>query len=567
MYASRLLLPFLLMSLSGLAQAPQPALSLNLHQPSSGRSLVLEATYRHLDWEAGDTISFILREGQVQQVRLLEGRLKDTLPFLHRDSLLHIWPATAARPRSGLQISYHYSLWEVARRRVQVYCDSVSWVINWLNGGTEKGLGLPGLFYPLPVKGGPLAMRFNLSLPRGWPLKIAGAEPQFHVDEPGQRHHFWASKAPIRAANFFLAAGAWTAPDVQDREKLIARQAERQKARQVASFRARHQALLAFLGRRERRLLTTEVGLSILEAAVPPDAAFYLRRAEWPMAPAQVNEQRKIALDWFRQDTTRAAEALFHYAVQENGAAWRDSLLQERFARQALARPFWWEQYLKVYLAQEGLSWADTARPDLSARQQAVLAVGKAARRRQQPLSFQLAYRYQAQEERFYIYLQSDSAQNPRKLPLEIHLQGQDTSLTQAYLATWGRADTVSVAWSESPRNAYTSASPWAPITWQERRPLNWYLYELSRAPDPGRRAQALSHLLQAAGGNLLPTVIGIALDSEEPRQQRLALEQAHRMDSSGRARLKGTFEQLARESAHRDIRLKAAAWLQRHYP
>ncbi|MDR9441704.1 MAG: hypothetical protein RI842_03225 [Schleiferiaceae bacterium] len=567
MHATKVLLPLLFMSLCGYAQSPRPELSLSLHPSPSGHSLALEATYRQLDWEARDTLSFILREGQVQGVRLLEGRLKDTLPFVQQDSLLHIWPGTAAHPRSGLAIRYHYPLKKVAQRRVQVHRDSVSWAINWLNGGSEKGLGLPGLFYPVPVKGGAMTMRFNLSLPREWPLKIGGAEPQFHVDEPGQRHHFWASKGPIAPAHFFLAAGAWTAPDAEDREALLARQAERQKARQVASFRARHQALLAFLGRRERRLLTTEVGLSILEAPVPPDEAFYLRRAEWPLAPAQVNEQRKIALDWFRQDTTRAAEALFRFAVQRNGAPWRDSLLQARLERQALGRPFWWEQYLSVYLAREGLSWADTGRPELPARQQAVLALSNTVRRRQQPLSLQLAYRYQAQEERFYIYLQSDSVPNPLQLPLEIHLQGQDTSLTKPYLGTWGRADTVSIAWPESPRNAYTSAAAWAPITWQEKRPLNWYLYELTRAPDPERRAQALYHLLQAASGNLLPTVIGIALDSERPRQQRLALEQAHRMDSRGRAKLKATFEQLARDSVHRDIRLKAAAWLQRHYP
>lgn len=567
MHAAKVILPLLLMGLRGLAQTSPPELTLDIHPPTRGHTLQMEATYHHLKWHTGDTLQFLLREGQVQSVRLLEGRLKNPLPFRHRDSTLYIWPGEAVLSRSGVAIRYRYPLEEVARRRIQVHLDSVSWAVNWLNGGPESGLGLAGIFYPVPRQQAALTMHFNVTLPQEWPLKIGQARAQFVVDQPGWRSHFWQSEGRLAPRDFFLAAGAWTAPDAEDREELLARQAEQMRERRVAAFRARHQDLLRYLGQQAPRLLTTETGMAVLKGALPRDSAFYLRRREWPLEPAQVDEQRKLALRWFAPDTARAARALFHFGVKKYGAAWRDSLLQDRFVNNALEGSFWWEQYLQTYLAREGLSWADTGQTDLSAHQQAVLALATRVRQRQRALPLRLSYRYQAQEGRFYIYLQSDSARRPFRVQLEIHLQGQDSLVQQSFLAWWGQPDTVAIPWRESPRNAYTTAHPWAPLHWQEERPLNWYLYEFSRSADEERRAQALAYLLRTAKGNLLSTVIGIALDTGIPRQQRLALEQAHRMQAAGRAKLKPTFEKLARESPHRDIRLKAQEWLQAHFP
>ena len=118
--------------------------------------------------------------------------------------------------------------------------------------------------------------------------------------------------------------------------------------------------------------------------------------------------------------------------------------------------------------------------------------------------------------------------------------------------------DTLFIEIAEAPRSLYLDPDPWGLISWRENRPLTYLLYDLSQGPSPKIRRQALLKLLESAQPKLLTTVVGVALDSEDPELRKLGLEKFSSLRPDGKNRLRSSLEAMAQDEA--DVKLKQKA-------
>jgi len=211
---------------------------------------------------------------------------------------------------------------------------------------------------------------------------------------------------------------------------------------------------------------------------------------------------------------------------------------------------------MAYYLESKGLSWADT---NQVIRPQDSLEIAKAGffQKSRKALVVDINYRLMARENRLYLYTKfADSIVLPTEITGQLSFQADSQRFD--IKANLKQQDTLFIEIAEAPRSLYLDPDPWGLISWRENRPLTYLLYDLSQGPNPETRRQALLKLLESAQPKLLTTVVGVAMDSEDPELRKLGLEKFSSLRPDGKNKLRSSLEAMAQDEA--DVKLKQKA-------
>ncbi len=502
-------------------------------------------------------LDLALYQAEVLEVRLSQGRLKQALEYEYSDDLLRIYLLPDMDPRSRIYIHYRY---EQASLEASPFLELLKpgFIFNAFNLEEGQLSGVPGWLIP-SYKGTYDKLRLGLQYPEGLKPGLP-LEEDYEVDlGDSEQLSYYLSEEPVDLRAFYLVLGQFRRFDPEDVLEDLAENEERLQSLKISQFEQKFQSELNFLSVSNDLLLDESylVQLEALEKAALPQT--FLRAA---LPEPIAKQERAYALFLNTFSSPQEAKEQWHYYWQGKlgQKSWQEALQGGLSAGDRTA--FFWRIYLEAQMAQQGLAWSDTAGATLNESERDYLNLVEAVFEKREPLQLELSYRFKARANQLELYL----AQADTNLNLNGSLSGRIIlrDSTQAFRVRYqlGVADTLSLDLKESPRSIYFESENPALLQLNEERPTNYWLYDLSKAPQADQRRRALVSLLEQGNANLLATVIGVALDSGEEELQLLALSKVKELNANGRERLKSTFEALAADQANVKLMQKAQAIL-----
>lgn len=554
----------------GLAQSVPLRTSLDVVYQPGDSLLTVEALLQPPSWEPGDTLSWLLHQGQVRSVHLVQGRIKEALAYRQKKESLQIVMPAQAKPSSNLLVRYHYPLFPASGSSSPspLLRKGDDWAIHWINWNSSEPLGWAGSFFPAR-KHSPIFLQVNITVPRSTSVHTLG-ELDFSVEQTEGFSYFYSSSGPVYAEEFYLAVGNWQAPESDTREEMLAQHQEEVRSLKVEGLRQNLAPFTEYILSRKAYALADEDLEGILQ--MPHIGASFPLNLPAQADSSNFAHQQQLALLVAGGDTALAAQWHYSYWRKKKGSAWEAQLLDSLLRPDtSLQPPFWWDQYLQRFLESRNLRWADTSNlpssKNLQTADQAALSIAQVAQKQRQRIPLTLSFRYRRSSEQLFLFLQSDSLNNQAQVPLELEIHTAQQVLRRAVLAPLHGKDTLPISLGESPRSVYVHRGDYSPVHLELQRPQAWYLYDLSRAPAAWQQRRALDFLLENAGPHLQSTVVGIALDSSNPALRLKALRQISRLSPEGREKWKSRIQELAKEKQQESVQKRAIEVLEKNYP
>jgi hypothetical protein len=514
----------------------------------------------YLSTDTSHETCYLLLDAEILEVRLSEGRLKESLSYRYANSELCISLDDKHDPRARIFIRYRLKKQSLEGSPFVNFLDP-GLVINALNMEGEAGSGSPGLLFPSPLEG--RAQRFRLNLKLDHDLNIESPlETEYRVVEDEYIAHFLLSSTALSMKDFYLAIGEFRRFDADDLEDEIAKQNEAIAAERAERFERDYKKVLYFISEKQNRIYTNE-SLKKLAALAPSET-----KPSFPKISELPGEATKLRISLALVENAFEEQWPQHWA-----SYWQeqlDSLDWQKILRNHQAEGdssyLFWQFRLASHLAKANLKWADTLRPQ-SKTDSLRLNKARYFLAQRKPLSISIRYRLQMQKQALEFYLEHGDTNLVLPLRLAGELHYEDQQKTFSINAALKAEDTITLAIEKAPRSLYLKEDPEGLLIWQEQRPLNYLLYDLSKAPSPALQRAALLELLESAAPKLKATVVGIALDSGEPDLQLLGLSKVKELNTNGLARLKSSIEDLAAEASNVKVKQKAREVLEELEP
>lgn len=513
----------------------------------------------------GDSLALVLYGAKLEELRLSQGRLKQSLDYQEIEGKLWIKLPRDLDPRSRIYLKYRYSQEAL---NASPFFESLDPGLIFNAYNLEEGVrsGVPGWLIPSgekPYENMRLGLLFPEDLEPGLPL-----EEDYEIElQDGRRLMYYQNEiSPLDLAAFYLAIGEFRRfdaedllEDLQEKENLLIRG-------KLAIFEQKYQEVLGFLSR-NKSIIWTDDELAKLEGlegqALPP--SFLGEELLASYFPKEQREKQYAILSQYWQGE-ELLETYLKFWQEQLGPKWIENL-NKRFEAGDSTELFW-DYYSDALLSSKGLSWEDSSSAELSKEDLGFISLLEAVKQRRKPLQLNLKYGFKSQENRLYFFIsQADTTLNIRgMLSGELILKDEQKPFNEFFIL--GLADTLAIELSESPRTLYLNQPDHRLLRFVETsRPLNYWLYDLSKAPSPERRRAALLKLLDIAGPNLLATVVGIDLDSGEPELQHLALSKVKDLKPNGRLRLESTLRAMAQDNSNVKLMQKAEAIVKEFWP
>lgn len=544
------LLLLTLLSSKGLAQSAQVRVNWFY---SEGETQVFEAWLKSS--EQGPQ-QWRLQNAQIQEVRLSEGREKQELEFLYEGDALTYTVPENSNPNHEVYLRYTIS-WSKLKASPFINLLGPGLVLNVLNMEDDLGNGTYGELFPAIYYGS--TQDFQLALKLADDLKLSlPLELDFRVEEPGLQTLFYREELGLNMRDFYLALGDFRRFEPEDIAMDIEEQQRALEDERIDAFQGRYLDVINYVGLAADWMFTREgmLGLSGIE---PSNRAPEFPRLE---EVSRSLEDKRIELAIIQEFFPEQWPYHWVQFAQKRmpDSAWAQLLRSHLNAGDSGL--LFWQSYLEHELHQRKLSWKDTAKT-LEAKDSLLLARATYFLRRRKPLKLQVQYRMNFQEQEMRLITSSADT----NLSILVELSG--LAYLKADTLDWklediiGPQDTLSLPIPESPRALYLNEDSSGLIIWEETRPLNFLLYDLSQRNRPQQRRAALLNLLETANPRLKATVVGIALDSGDPELQHLALDKVSELRPDGRLRLQSTLEALADQNEDVKLKQKARALLQ----
>jgi hypothetical protein len=494
-------------------------------------------------------VCYWLKSAEVISVRRSEGRLKENLNFSQESGKTCIILPKNFTARSRIYIGYKMTK-ESFESSPFISLLHPGFVLNALNIDNAQGQGELGLLIPAPISKSFASCRLSLSVDQTLPVSSPW-DLEYQLNDITEKTLFFYQKNAFDLSHFHLTVGDFNTVDPEQAMEEIAFQKQTAEDAQIENFSKSHLAMIEFIAQDLNRLFTRErlLELSSAKAAIlKPELPRYSDLNE-------SKEELKIKMSLVQEHYP----AKWQYKWAEFWQQRLDPLEWQRVLEQRKEKEdsslIFWDYYLQAYLAETGLSWADSNKWNGKAEGRMMNA--KYFIKRRKVLDLAISYQMQAAENKLYIHINRvDSLPLALSFSAKAFLRLSKDSIQQEKRIR--AKDTITWSLTESPIVVYVQDDSWGLFNYVESRPLNYLLYDLSKAPNPGLKEDALLELLATENPNLLAMVIGVALDTGDPELQHLALNRVTDLQTNGKARLKTTLQEIAANSE--DVKLKQKA-------
>ena len=544
------LLLLILMSAASLAQKPQ--VRVNWYY-TEGETQVFEAWLK--TYEPGN-VHWRLQFAQVEVVRLAEGREKQELEFLYEGDVLTYTVPENSSPYHEVYLRYTIS-WSKLEASPFVNLLGPGLVLNVLNMEDGLGNGTYGELFPAIYYGSTQGFQLALKLPDDLKLNLP-LELDFRVEEPGLQTLFYKIERNLNMCDFYLALGDFRRFEPEDIAMDIEDQFRTLEDERIDAFQGRYTDVINYVGRAADWMFTREGLLGLSGIAPATRAPEFPRLDEVPRSLEDKRIELAIIQEFFPEEWPYHWIQFARTRIPDS--TW-DLLLNEHLNKGDTGQLFW-QSYLEQDLHQRKLSWADSNKV-LSTQDSLWMARALYFLKRRKPLHLELNYRMNFETKEMLLLTSNPDTNLSLLAELEGFAYLKADTIHWKLASVIGPQDTLFLPLTESPRAIYLENDARGLIIWEEKRPLNFLLYDLSQRNRPLQRRAALLNLLETANPRLRATVVGIALDSGDAELQHLALDKVSELRPDGRLRLQSTLEALADQNGDVKLKQKAKSLLQ----
>lgn len=513
----------------------------------------------------GKTLELDLFQANIREVRLSQGRLKDSLSYTYDFEKLRVSLPDNLDPRSRIYIRYSYSL-ETIQNSPFFELLKPGIVFNLYNLEEGARSGVPGWLIPAnqtPYQELKLGLLFPQDLKPGLPL-----EEDYAIELKDRRKlvYFYNEDA-LDLAAFYLVLGEFRRFDPEDFLEDLEEKEDFLRRGKLALFQEKYSRLLDFVAANKSLIWTDEQLENLMALEVLPDPPTFLsaESLETKYVSSHRAMQNAILASHY---TGKELSDQFHqfWKATLGPQAWQENL--DLALERGDTSVLFWDYYSQWQLAQRDLVWQDSINVQKSEVERHYISILAAAQKRKAPLALKVSYRLKAQESRLYFYLSQPDTSLRFSSSLKGEMLFKDEVKSFSTNFSLGEADTVFIDLEKSPLSLYLEPRENALLSFEEiGRPINYLLYDLSKAPSAEKRRSALLSLLEKAGPNLMATVVGIALDSGDPQLQQLALDKVKDLRPGGRARLESTLKAMALEQSNVKLMQKAKRIVEEYWP
>lgn len=497
----------------------------------------------------------------ISEIRLSEGRLKDTYRFDHKGDVLTIYGLDL---KSGERVTLffdYYILPDIDQQKRMLLESENLLVLN-----PEKlryGRSSPrtaGSYYPtLPKDASELLV--DISVPANHSSKLPG-ELEFQTDnEDGSFSHFWRSDGQIKPEDFFLMAGDFKRLQGETLEQYLVEQENKQVAFHAAQLRKSLEPALEYLN--PKKQLNDEELINIDRISRSGLQGFYLNVEDVHGSPYSFRLEQAGFLYHYRFDTLKASLEHLKYYLQICGNHWSQDLLEQHwhdFDQQSSR-----DQKLTLHLAKytwfRENSWSsqiDSVRSDRK--------LWQAMEQSREPPVLNLDYTFKYKERAQYIHFDQDTALAPvYDIPVEVlTVLNGDSSYSYHWLDR--ASGELIFPLNSPPQYIEASFGKYFPGMVMERRPESHYLYQLSHTDDAIEKRRALQLLFETDNPNLFATILGIAMRDDDRELRAAALNRVDQVNETGLMKLRATIAELSENDPDSANRQLAKVIAEKHY-
>ncbi len=492
----------------------------------------------------------------IKWVRLLEGRLKDSLSFQHKSDRLTV-QLPSSLSSAQIAIAFTINTTGLDSSQFQKTAEFLAFHPYKLQG---QNLTAPaGYFFPaFSGKASPLAI--NLSFPAGQNSGTPGTLSFITKNADGSISHFWDSYASYTPEDFFLIVGRFEEfepEDLSEEFDFVVIDTRGLKAERVAG---RLEPLLSYLGKNRPNDSTL---LLVDSLAARETGNYYLKSSDLSELHAEDYQLlRSYARHQMKLTEPQIEDTLLAFGAYRYGEKWlfelhalrwqqRDDLSADHKKRAFKAR---FKHYLAAnpWLEKELLAVSQNFRDSLF---KSLL-----------PAYLEVDFRYVAADGKLYVNYRQDTNKAPAyPIPVKVLVATAEDSLVHYDFlpAVEGR---LGIELAGSPYFVDLTAGQYFPGRYSQQKPDTYHLYALAKAQSREAKREALLALFKTANPNLFSTALGIAMTDEDAAIRLAAVEQAEKLNAAGRQKLKDSLTELSQSDPNSQVQNLARILVEKYY-
>lgn len=498
----------------------------------------------------------------ITEVRLSEGRLKESFKFEHKGNILTVFGVKLDAGEEVTLFFDYYILPDIDQlKRLSLESENLLVLNPDKLRGSKSSSNVAGSFYPaLPSDASELLV--DISVPESYKSKLPGQMEFQTNNQDGSYSHYWRSSAPVNPEDFYLMAGDFESLQGASLNKYLNEQEDNQIAHHAAQLRKHMEPVLDYLSLDNK--LSNEELLNIDRLSRAGMTGFYLNAEDVHSPPYSFQLEQASFLYNFRFDTTRASKEHLDYYLQICGEDWTQDLLDshwDNYESQSSKN-----QELTIYLAKkiwfQQNPWTknmDSVKIDKGFWKKMQIS--------REPPVLQLDYTFKYKDKAQFIdFIQDTNLAPSYTIPLELlTVINGDSSYSYHWIS--GASGSLTFASPTPPQYVEASFGEYFPGMVMERRPESHYLYQLSNTTDNVEKQRALQLLFNSENPNLFATIVGIAMRDPDRRLRAEALNRVDLVNEIGLMKLRPTIIELSETDPDTANRLLAKAIVEKHYP
>ncbi len=509
-----------------------------------------------------DNISLQASNLLVTQVRLSEGRLKDSFRFIHKGKILTVH-GLSLKAGEEITLFFDYYILPDIDKQKRLSLESENLLVlnpDKLRNGRSSSSAVVGSFYPaLPAD--PSDLLVDISVPGNYKSKLPG-QLEFQTDnQDGSFSHYWHSNDEVTPEDFYLMAGDFESLQGASINQYLNEQEELQIAHHAAKLRKNMEPVLEYLNMdleiEDEELLTID---RISRAGL---SGFYLSAEDVHSPPYSFQLEQAGFLYHYRFDTTIASKEHLNYYLQICGEHWSQDLLDKHWHTYENQNSN--DQQLTLHIAKRTWYQQNLWTSELDSAKIDRLFWQKMEKSREPPV-IQLDYTFKYKEKaQFISFIQDTSLAPGYSIPLEVLTVNQGDSTYSYHWISEAKGELVFESHTP-PQYVEASFGDYFPGMVMERRPESHYLYQLSHTTDETEKRRALQLLFNTENPNLFATIVGIAMRDPDRELRAAALNRVDQVNEIGLLKLRPTILELSETDPDTANRLLAKAIVQKHY-
>jgi len=514
-------------------------------------------------------VNFNFLGNSIGEIRKLEGREKDRLPFKMEGGSLSVTLGREYQKGEEFSLKFYYNLAIPEKESIAAY-DPASQVLA-INTGAfmQSSQDVSSYFFP-SLSQQEATIHTNISFPQEMSTMGVG-KLQFVTDNGTNTSHYWSTEEKQPLKDFFLRVGSFKDHEIEELEddpiislidpKAFSRNALKESLQPSIDYYATQTEL--------------EVSDSLIDAIDELSKeqlplSLYLKYAdiERNIDTKTFYQEQLLALIASDDDTTKASWLNLRWNESRHQKKWLNQLIKSKWpvkpgekVPEEITTKIYFNYYQKDFkdtLGSVRLTVPDSVFSNFYDLFLIELTLPQV----------KVDYRYISSRKGLLIFIEQDTnLSRPYSFPLLARAYLKDTVVEKVLIAKALAKDTLLFPLGESPRAAEVYEGEYFPGFLQENKPDTYYLYLLSNAESEAKRTEALVHLFQTKNENLLSTVLGIAMDRPEADIRFRAVEKASDLSVKSQQKLKDTLQKMATSDPDEEVRQKAAELVSKYYP